>query len=131
MLGCTILLFCPLLYTLLVALAVSLKLTIAATVSCDIPFPTIIFFIGSRFPSNSDLGWYLIASSFPLLGLRMLVKSIEFFVRILSLYLDRWDLDGKIDLYSIVFTQLVGAVLLVDIELYRVRMVYPLLFIII
>jgi hypothetical protein len=124
-LGCIVLLICPLFYTIIVVLIVCIKLAILFESNlCDIPFLNNILVIASRLPSNTDLGWYFTSSSFSLLGLCALVMSMKFIVRTLSIYLHSWDLNGKVNLYSILFSQLIGLVLLLDSDFIHVRMVY-------
>lgn len=128
-LGCIMFICFPLFYKFLVGLAVGFKVAIAFEpgVLCGISFHTTILSIAKRLPTNTDLGWYLITSSFSLLCIHSMVKWIEYIARTLSFYLHRWGLNAKVDLHFIACTLLVGAILLVDPDFGRVRIVRPFL----
>lgn len=58
------------------------------------------------------------ASASPLLALHNILKLIEHSARTVSQYLQRWNSEGRTDIYAMIVMEIVGAVLLADSELY-------------
>jgi hypothetical protein len=114
-LGSLCLLHFSCLYKLVAALFICLKLVIV------FDMPSVVSY---KF-AQTDLGWYLVASATSLLILQIILKSIQYTLQTIALFLNRLECAAKIHLYQILFIELIGVVLMFH-EKLHVEAVTPL-----
>jgi len=122
--GTTLLVFFPSAFKFLAILV----LTFWILKLCELP----ILQLQSQFPifrhfHSSDIGWYLLLSASPLIILRSALRLIEYIAWAMSRSMERWEAQGKVNFSGINLIAVMGAMMILEVNLRMVQLLLWLL----
>ena len=81
-------------------------------------------FVSHKF-TQAEIGWHLVASASPFLIPQITLKSIQYILQTIALFLNSLEFGAKTHLYQILLIELIGIALIFDNKFNHLERVTP------